>query len=190
MMTTLRNPVLAAGAALGLLITTGAQAALVLNLDTTTKDFWFTGSASGTGISLPPFGLVGWSSAGVGAGSESLTPVTGTQVSGLGTLLNSISAYSDPGGNVLVSMTVSPNPGTLTGLGPSGGGSKGSYSGWTLGSQANLEAMIGNTLMLGSGSGFGDLDVVAVPEPGQWVMMSITALGAAGYYVRRHRNRA
>lgn len=61
--------------------------------------------------------------------------------------------------------------------------------GWTPVAQSNLEALIGGSLPLKVGTGFGDLDVVAFPEPGQWAMMAITALGAAGYYVRR-RNRA
>ena len=32
-------------------------------------------------------------------------------------------------------------------------------------------------------------DVQIVPEPGQWAMMGVTVLGAAGYALRRHRAR-
>lgn len=118
----LKSSVLAAGAALGLLFTTSAQAALVLNLDPTTKEFWFTGSATGTRGAA---GLAAWNNSGVG-GLPSASLITANQISGVLTPLSEIGVVNTPRGNVAVGLDLPPGTVTLTGLGPGGVGSKGS----------------------------------------------------------------
>jgi hypothetical protein len=165
---------------------TSAQAQLVMTINTAAKTVSLSGSASGT---CAPFGGdygVAWKLNGTaGDPSQSLgIDSTWYSMSPGSPLADSINVGGGAGGPYSVNLALLADAANQT---ISGLGVPFSYSGLTSGNQALLESLIGQTMSLDQGSGFGGISVV--PEPHEYAAMAALGLiGFAGF--RRWRQRA
>lgn len=182
---------LVAAIAMSLVGSTAAHAELSLVINTATKNFWFSGTATGTPLFNPvgPLYEAAWY-VGSGGVNEGTVAIDSTYLTPTGnTFLEPDSGYlgAFQGVNSRVALFLYFNTAssvTLQGLGPS---SAGYYGDWGADQQGRLESYIGGSLPLEVGSGFGALAVV--PEPATYAM---TLAGAAvgGFSIWRRRKRA
>jgi hypothetical protein len=169
-----------------------AHAQLTLNLDTVTKDFWFTGTATGTADTSNGYGEVRWDAGSVSGTFNNKQFFDSQLVVAPGngyyyTIVAYANLVSFSGGATTVTLNLDPAyngiSATFTGTGV-----KDSYAGWNLGNIAALESYIGGSLpLVGGSTGFGPLNVV--PEPHEYALMAgLGLIGFAGF--RRWRQRA
>lgn len=156
------------------------QAALVMTIDPTTKEFWLTGTATGKTSSL---GRVVWST-----GNSSAQNLTGANFSVITTspllTLNSIYISRDPegvGSTFALFFNQINRDTTITGAGDT---QKVYYGGMSAHTITQFETGIGKTMAnTESGTSFGSITVV--PEPGSSALLGLAA--AVLFWHRRHR---
>jgi len=179
-----------------LIFSSTASAALVLNIDTTAKKFWLTGSATGV------FGAYNFGNATWVINSNSTWTTNGLTGSPANLVSNSsgneisrVAIGSASGGFAfnLYSFAFTQPTTTLTGLGQTGAYD---YSGVDATTMANFEAGIGGSATETEGSTFGALSIQSgsfgpepVPEPGTWAAAALLA-GGAGFMRWRKRAKA
>lgn len=176
-----------------------AEADLILVLDTTNKEFAFTGSATGTPQSVAGGGFTTWNLNGLGGSGSGPTDIflnndvawsTNVGTPGLPAfaLDTRLTSSTDNGGEIFLAFGSSTaDAQTFTGTGVFS-----SYGSMSAGSQARLEGHIGQTLPSISGTGFGGVHiqaaaVAAVPEPSSFAFLS---LGCVGVILHRRRRRS
>ncbi len=161
-----------------------AAADIIMNLDTTTKRAFLSGTATGTtGAAGGGTSQVRWDSGGLpffgdfSFNSSTLTLVGSTTFGGVlnvdDTFVSLDFSFSTPTG-----------AGVLNGGGPS---NFFDYSGFSNTRMNLLEGLVGNSLPLSAGSGFGSLQVaaVAVPEPGSLSCLGLALAGGATRWRKR-----
>ena len=170
-----------------LMFSSSASAGLVLNIDTTAKKFWLTGSATGQFSTLFSVNVnatwVYFSNS--TRTTDGLTGDPALLVSNSsGNPITSVAIGAASGGFTfnLYSFAASQPTTTLTGLGQTGAYD---YSGVDAVTMANFESGIGATATETELSTFGDLTVqsgsygpAAVPEPGTWAAAALLVGGA------------
>lgn len=165
------------------------HAQLILHLDTSTKEFWFAGSATGTpdaNVAGDVYTEVLWAAGTPGAGDFSQVflsgdnlAVTGNTYSGFLFNVSRIGANESGTHEDVRVLLADSTETTLTGT-----GIKESYGSFSSAAQSHLEANIGGVLPLQLGTGFGDISVV--PEPHEQALAAGLGLAALAFW-RRHR---
>ena len=163
---------------LALLAGSTAQAALILEVNTENKTMTFTGTSSG---SFADFGG-GFNSAywtigdsGAPADTEAVVDVSSAITPApdffceVGLFTSADSAY--------VNFANSADLNTLSGT-----DQMINYSSWSGANQAKFEGLIGGTMTLATGSGFGDISIQAVPEP---ATLGLVGIFGGGIFLAR-----
>lgn len=171
-----------AAIAMTLVGSTAAYAELSLVVDTATKNFWFSGTATGTPVFNPfgPWYEAAWS-AGAGGVNEATVALNSSYLTPTGNTFRqpnsgSLGAFQGADSRVAVFLYFdTASSVTLQGLGPS---SAGYYGDWGADQQGRLESYIGGSLPLQEGSAFGALAVV--PEPATCVM-ALVGIACSGF---------
>ena len=166
-------------------VTPSAHADLILNVDTSTQEFFFTGSDTGT-----PFtdfsGQVAWS---IGSQPSATEIAIATDFWDATAPLQHNLLIADSGLQYFVSWF--PVPSSVT---ANAAGARTSYATAPSTHINFLESINGTVLPSTLGTGFSGLSVVvasgsstAVPEPGSTAILGISALGFVAYCRRRNR---
>ena len=184
--------VLATLAVSSIFSTNASAALLVLNIDTTAKKFWLTGSATGE------FGgYLGGNATWAYLSNSSWTTngLTGVPAdlvnNSNGAPITRVAIGNAVGGFTFNLFSANLTTTTLTGLGQTGAYD---YSGVDALTMANFEAGIGQFANETEGSTFGNLSIqsgtygpTAVPEPGTWAAAALLVGGAAFARWRRRK---
>ena len=187
-------------AVISALFATSAHAQLVIGIDTAAETLTLSGSDSGTldGFLVPSQDAyrAQWEAVNLGDSdqpSESigLTPANVSSSGGgpviTGGLLTSAIAWTRAEGGAMVlnlyfgDAASTPASQTINFFGPAI-----SYSSLDSVNKANFESLIGSSLTLSRGSGFGDIQVQAIPEPSASSL--VVGLGLFGLLTRRRRS--
>ena len=180
-----------------------ASAGLVLNIDTTNKNFYCTGSDTGLAHQFnpdpdpDPFGpimnmtssvqFIHYFATDALSASGAIAPSITNLFTGAGRgEFNSLDAVNNGYGSDYVFMqfvSYSSNITTLTGAGSSAALS---YAGVPAGIMSGFESLIGDTLVLTEGTGYSSIVVQAVPEPSTYCM-ALAGLACGGYSMFRRR---
>ena len=178
-----------------------ASAGLILNIDTTNKNFYCTGSDTGLAHQFDPdpdpvLGPINMTSivqfihyftTDALSASRAIAPSITNLFTGAGRgEVNSFDAVNNGYGSDYVFMqfvSYSSNITTLTGAGSSAALS---YAGVPAGIMSGFESLIGDTLVLTQGTGYSSIVVQAVPEPSTYCM-ALAGLACGGYSMFRRR---
>lgn len=171
------------------LLTTTAQAQLVLNLDTANKFLWFTGSSgAGNSAFISLDNIAQWDQS---PGSTANTlDVSGTVSAGALIDISNPPTLSfesaSSGVSFVVHFTTALSNAAVTGTGEANKVSYSSIAGTAI---SNLENGTTTTLTLVQGSNFGDITVSAVPEPSSYTAI-IGGLAMGSVLLRRRGRRS
>ncbi len=161
-----------------------AQAALSLNVDTTNKAVFVTGTATGT-LDMAESNLVYWllsPSSGLQTEFDTDSALVSTNVSG-DSFLNVSFRVQEVGYAFFIE-----TDGIFTEASGNGSGAYLSYADWDPDAITVLEGSVGSALPLVYGTGWGSLDVVAgtIPEPSTAAaLVGVLALAFVGLRRRR-----
>lgn len=177
-------PLILATLAIAFIFLANASAALILNIDTTAKKFWLSGSATGEfgsylggNATWAYFSNSLWTTNG-------LTGVPANLVSNSnGAPITRVAIGNSSGGFTFNLFSANLTTTTLTGLGQTGAYD---YSGVDASTMAGFESAIGQSANETEGSTFGNLTIQSgsygpspVPEPGTWAAAALLVGGAA-----------
>lgn len=178
--------------------TMASHGAMTLLLNTSTKEFAFTGSDTGIPNTDTIRAIRWFGSHSESAPNSSITFDTASAFitsSGMPEVSPHDTRIAYFGGSIIKGIVIelrledvdTSQPSTVTGTGVFQ-----SYAGLSASAIANLESYIGstiahspgNSLSFGGGVGYSELTVVAVPEPGSTALLG---LGTVGFILRRRR---
>lgn len=161
-----------------------SQAALILHVDASNKEVYLTGSDTGTASEMGTGEFRFYWQSGDSAGNATLNWGNTVLLVSASTLTRSrLDVRTGGSGGLSVFFALADDPGTFTATGT---GARISYAIFDAATQAMLEGYAGP---VPSSETFAPLEIehVAVPEPSQWAMMGVVAVGIAGAGWRRWR---
>jgi hypothetical protein len=161
-----------------------SQAALILHVDASNKEVYLTGSDTGTATETAAGDFrFAWRNGDGGGGGTLGLGATVLQVSASTLVRYRLGVSTGGSGGLEVYFSLADDPGTFTATGT---GARISYAIFDAATQATLESYAGP---LPSSETFAPLEIehIAVPEPSQWAMMGVVAVGIAGAGWRRWR---
>lgn len=159
------------------------RAQIVLNINTDAQRIWFTGSASGNYSATNP--AVEWET---GTGSFTTYNFPGAGMFTGDSFVGHFDVGSGASSTYFAVSAALNASGAVT-LGGRGSAYYFDYSGWTSAEKSLLEGLIGGSIPLSAGSGFGAMSVSlsAIPEPTTYALFAGAVMLVGAIAVRRRR---